>query len=117
MPVGFGSSIGDFITALELVSTVIDALRDSGDVNKDKRELLRQLYALETALLQVKRLDVKADGAHSGEVAALKRVATQCQNTIDLFWQKHQPYERALRSNGTSSLRDKWFKVKWSLYH
>jgi len=31
MSVGFGFSAGDVIAALQLVSTVIDALRESGD--------------------------------------------------------------------------------------
>ena len=51
MSVGFGFSVGDFIAALELVSTVIDALRQSGEASVEYRELLRQLYGLETALL------------------------------------------------------------------
>ena len=115
MSVGFRFTVGDFIAALELVSTVIDALRESGEASKDCRELLRQLYALETALLQVKRPEV--DDAHLGQVTALKQVATQCQSSIDDFWKKFQVYELSLRSNHTDGLRDKWLKVKWSLYH
>ena len=47
MSAGFGFSIGDFLAALELVSTVIDALRDSGQAGNVYRELLHQLYSLE----------------------------------------------------------------------
>lgn len=40
MPVGFGFSAGDFIAAIQLVSTVIDALRDSGDSSTEYRALI-----------------------------------------------------------------------------
>jgi hypothetical protein len=54
MSVGFGFSVGDFIAAIELVGTVIDALRSSGSAATEYRELVGQLLSLETALLQVK---------------------------------------------------------------
>jgi hypothetical protein len=43
MSVGFGFSARDFIAAIELVATVMDALRDSGDSSSEYRELVRQL--------------------------------------------------------------------------
>jgi hypothetical protein len=114
MSVGFGFSAGDFIAAIELVATVIDALRDSGDSSSEYRELVRQLYTLETALLQVKRLDI--DESQRAEVIALRQAAAQCQRTIDDFWKKIQKYQPCLRAGGsTSKLRDEWVKVKWAL--
>ena len=58
MSVGFGFSVGDFISALHLVGTVIDALRDSGGAGPEFRELIRELYTLESVLLRVKRLEL-----------------------------------------------------------
>jgi len=80
----FGFSVGDFITTLELVATVIDALRDSGDASSQNREILRELHSLETALIHVKRLDV-ADELKA-EVIALRQAACQCQKTTEDFW-------------------------------
>lgn len=57
MSVGFGFSVGDFITAIKLAGTVIDALQSSGSAVKEYRELISQLVSLESALLQVKRLE------------------------------------------------------------
>jgi hypothetical protein len=51
MSVGFGFSAGDFITAIELVGTVVDALRPSGNAGAEYRELLFQLLGLESALI------------------------------------------------------------------
>ena len=76
MSVGFGFSVGDFLAALELVSTVIDALRDNGEVANEHRELLRQLYSFETALIHVKRLD--SDDYEHAELLALRQAAAQC---------------------------------------
>jgi hypothetical protein len=83
MPVGFGFSAGDFIAALELVGTVIDALRDSGSASAEYRELLRVLYSLETVLIQVKRLEVHE--SQRAELVAPRKAAAQCQQTIDDF--------------------------------
>ncbi|KAH8792572.1 hypothetical protein BGZ57DRAFT_922092 [Hyaloscypha finlandica] len=47
----FGFSAGDFITALEIVATVIDALRDTGKAATQYRGVLKQLHSLQTALV------------------------------------------------------------------
>jgi len=114
MPVAFGFSVGDFIAAIELVATVIDALRDSGEASSEYREVIRQLYSLETALLQVKRLEVPP--AQNSELVSLKQAAAQCQFTIDNFWKKAQKYQPHLRTGGSSSrLKDGWMKIKWAV--
>jgi Fungal N-terminal domain of STAND proteins len=113
MPVPYGFSVGDFIAALELVSTVIDALRSSNQVRDEYSELMRQLYGLETALLHLNRLSI--DDAPVSEVLALRQMATQCQGTIDKFRKKVQKYDPALRLEGADSLKAKWKRVKWSL--
>ena len=94
MPVGFGFSAGDFISALELVAIVVDAVRDSGNACAEYRELVRQLFSLETALLQVNRLDF--DDTQYAEYIALRQAASQCQLTIDAFWKKAQKYHGPL---------------------
>jgi hypothetical protein len=114
MPVSFGFSAGDFIAAIELVATVIDALRASGDAGSEYREIVRQLYSLETALLRVKRLEV--DPAQNSELVSLQQAAAQCQGTIDNFWKQVQKYQPHLRAGGSSSkLKDGWMKIKWAL--
>lgn len=114
MSVGFGFSTGDFIAAIELVATVIDALRDSGDSTSEYCELVRQLYALETALIQVKRLDL--DESQYAEVIALRQAGAQCQRTIDDFWKKIQCYQPCLRAGGSNSrIKDGWMRIKWAM--
>ena len=113
MSVGFGFSVGDFVAAIELVGTVIDSLREAGSSSAQYRELIGELYTLETALLRVKRLDV--EDVQSSELVSLQQAAAQCQRTIDNFWQKIAKYQRHLRVGGSGSrLKDSWMRVKWA---
>jgi hypothetical protein len=114
MSVGFGFSAGDFISAVQLVGTVIDALRDSGDSSTEYRSLIAQLHTLESALLRVKRLEL--DDSQYAEVIALRQAAAQCQRTIDAFWEKIKKYQPSLRTEGSGSrVRDGWRKIKWAV--
>jgi hypothetical protein len=58
MAAGFRFSAGDFISALPLVATVIDALRESGESSSEYRDLVTRLHTLESALLRVKILEI-----------------------------------------------------------
>lgn len=110
MAASFGFSTGDFIATMELVATVIDALRESRGAGSEYREIVRQLYSLETALIRVKRLEV--DLAQNAELIALRQAAAHCQLTIDNFWKKVQKYQPHLRAGGSSSrLKDSWMKI------
>ncbi|EUC46322.1 hypothetical protein COCMIDRAFT_67724, partial [Bipolaris oryzae ATCC 44560] len=114
MSVGFGFSVGDFLAALKLVGTVIDALRETSHASSSFRSLLNELYALESVLLRVKRLDLE-DRHNVGELA-LRQAASQCQRTIDAFWKDIQKYQPHLQQNGTNSrIKDGWAKVKWAV--
>jgi hypothetical protein len=113
MSVGFGFSVGDFIAAIELVTTVIDALQASGTARDEYRELVSQLRSLETALLRVKRLDGEEQ---YDEVIALRQAASQCQRTIEEFWTKASKQHPGLRGCGSRSrLKDGWMRVKWAV--
>ncbi|KAF7505449.1 hypothetical protein GJ744_000776 [Endocarpon pusillum] len=114
MPVGFGFSAGDFIAALKLVGTVIDALRDGGEAGLAYRELVRELYSLETALLHVKRLD--GEEIPQAEVISLRQVAAQCQSTIDDFWEKVQKYQPHLGpTHSLTPIKSGWMKIRWAV--
>ena len=114
MSVGFGFSAGDFLAALNLVSTVVDALRDSGESSTEYREIISQLFSLETALISVKRIEL--DDAQQAERIALMQAVSQCQRTIDAFWDKIKKYQPSLRAGGTGSrVKDGWRKVRWAL--
>ncbi|KAE9377316.1 hypothetical protein N431DRAFT_436561 [Stipitochalara longipes BDJ] len=114
MSFSFSFSPSDFLGAIELVGVVVDALRSSGNASVEYRELVCQLLSLESALIQVKRLEVGEE--MYGEVIALRQAAAQCQRTIDAFWEKVGKYQPALAgSRSSSKLKDGWMKIKWAL--
>lgn len=114
MPVGFGFSIGDFIAAIKLVGTVIDALGASSKSSSELQEVLRQLHSLKIALREVEQLELD-DSLHA-EVLALKQSAAQCQLTISDFFYKIASYQPLLLgTNGADNLQGKWRKIKWAL--
>jgi hypothetical protein len=99
-----GFSAGGFIASLELIGTVINALRESG-------ELINQLYSPKAALLQVKQLELGEE--QRSEYIALRQSASQCQRMIDSFWKKIQKYPMHLKTGGsTSKMKDSWMKVR-----
>jgi uncharacterized NAD(P)/FAD-binding protein YdhS len=114
MSVGFGFSASDFISALELVATVVDALRECGESSAEFRAIVDQLHTLQTVLESVNRLEV--DDAQHAEVTVLRQAAAQCQRAIDAFWENIKKYQPSLRIGGSGSrAKDGWMKIKWAL--
>ncbi|KAF7191184.1 Multistep phosphorelay regulator 1 [Pseudocercospora fuligena] len=111
----FGFSVGDFIAALELVGTVVASLRESGGAKSQFRELLQELYTLETALLKVKQLDFEEE--QRAEFIALTQAACRCQVTITEFWKRTKKWQKHLGPGGESStFPAAWMKVRWALF-
>ncbi|KAH7069095.1 hypothetical protein BKA63DRAFT_520631 [Paraphoma chrysanthemicola] len=114
MVVGFGFSVGDFIATLNLVATIIDALRSASHSASVFRDLLNELLNLERALIQVKHIEL--DDSQRFEQIALYQAASQCQRSIDGFWNKIQEYQPHFsRTATTSSVKDAWMKIKWTM--
>ncbi|OBT73749.1 hypothetical protein VF21_07171 [Pseudogymnoascus sp. 05NY08] len=91
MATALGLIGGDFTAAVELVTTVVNALGENSEAR------------LHTGDLQHR------------ELVGLRQAAAQCQQTIDSFWQKIQKYQPHLQSNGSGlRLKDEWMKIKWA---
>jgi len=111
---GFGFSVGDFISGLELIRQLIKALEDSSGSSKEYRDLIRELYSLERALLEVKHLNV--DDSLQPQKNAVIQAAVQCQETISVFLSQIAKYQPSLRTGGSGgSWRDRLRKIQWAL--
>ena len=110
----FGFSVGDFIAGINLIRQLINALEDSAGSTSEYRELIKELYSLERALIEVKHLELSK--SQCNQQIALRQAASQCQETIDGFLQTIRKYQPAL-SNGTSksSFQDGLRKIQWAL--
>lgn len=111
----FGFSVSDFVSGVNLVRDLIKALEDSAGSSAEYRDLIKELYSLERALLEVKHLDL--DESQHSQGIALQQAAIQCQQAIDVFLQKIRKFQPALRTGGSKSwCRDGFRKVEWALY-
>ncbi|KAF2635970.1 hypothetical protein P280DRAFT_553318 [Massarina eburnea CBS 473.64] len=113
----FGFSTGDFIAALNLIQGAIDAISSSHGSSAQYRSLLRELYALESALLRVKSLEL--DASLDSEKRALEQAASLCQRDIDEFLTRIREYQPHLRAGGSgdgmgAKAKDAWMKIKWA---
>lgn len=113
MSAGFGFSVGDFITGIQLVRDVITSLQASGGPSSEYQALAMELFSLEPALLEVKALKSLDD--QPKKLKALKWAASRCQHTIDRFMTKIQKFQSSLTTQGSGSRwRDGLRKIQWA---
>jgi predicted HicB family RNase H-like nuclease len=114
MAVPFGFSVGDFIAGINLVKDVIKALQDSRGSSKEYLELIAELRSLETALFEVKTLDLRIE--QRAKRAALREASKQCQTSIDNFLKDLMKYSTNLRLGGSlCAWKDAYRKIQWKL--
>jgi hypothetical protein len=114
MSAGFGFSVGDFIAGINLVRELIDALDDAAGASAEYRCIVRELFNLESALIEVKHLSLHE--SQKSQKIAVEQAAFQCQETIDQFLKNTAKYRSAL---GWDSAIPKWRsnlrKMQWAL--
>ena len=111
MPITFGS-VGDIISTVLLIKALVKALDDSQGSGSEYCELIRELWSLEVALLEVENLSHTHPTVSS--VNTLRQAALQCRPGIDDFLKKIQKYHTSLRTQGSGNvIRDVWWKVQW----
>ncbi|KAH7086801.1 hypothetical protein FB567DRAFT_51569 [Paraphoma chrysanthemicola] len=104
MPVTFGS-VGDLIAVCLLVKDCVEALSDSNGSSAEYKAVVRELYILEKALLEIGVLSQTQ--ATTPELVALFTSADatvdQCRKLLESFKAKIQPYDKQLGSQSTSN--------------
>jgi hypothetical protein len=114
MTVPFGFSVGDFVAGIGFVRDVINALQTSSTSVTRYQGLIKELFILERALLEVKAL--KFDDRSSSQLDALRFAAAQCQGTIDSLLNKVKKYQPSLTAKGSGAKwKDILRKVQWVL--
>jgi hypothetical protein len=118
MPVPFGFSVGDCISVCILIKDTIYALDSCRGSSAEYQEVIRELWALDRALLEVVNLAQSFDT--TAELNALshtaRRMAEQCKSCIEGFLDRIEEYEGTLGKGGSGNkLRDVKGKVCWAL--
>ena len=116
-PVG---SLGDVIALSLLVNDLVTALDDTRGSATEYQEVMRELWALDRALLEVEQLSINCGQAI--QINALrqtsKQIALQCRESIDAFLTRIKRYQASLREGGSSNvIKDIYWKLHWKVSH
>jgi hypothetical protein len=117
MPITFGS-VGDIISVCLIVKDLVDALNKSRGSSAEHGEIIRELWVLDRALLEVEVLS----RTHSTtvELVALCETARQtvekCRLTVQAFSQRINKYGVSLGNGGSGNImKDAAMKIGWQL--
>lgn len=117
MPITFGS-VGDIITLSILIKDLIKCLDGSCGSSAEYLAVVRELWSLDHALLEVEVLFRSFD--QSAPLNALKATANQCaeecRQCITVFSEHMKRYKDNLREGGSGNFfKDARTKVTWHL--
>ena len=117
MPIGVGS-VGDIISLCLLAKDLVEALNNSRGAAAEYQEIVREIWGLERALLQIDLLSRTCNG--SSELNALyetaHRSAEDCRVCIAAFLAKIKKYNKSLKKGGSSSIFcDAPRKIQWQV--
>lgn len=115
MNITFGS-VGDIISVCILIKDLIDALNDSRGSSAEYHELIRELWSLDRALLQVD-LFCRTQG-QSEELFqicdAARQTVKHCQDSLQDLFKKMKKYNSSLKERGSGKMmKDVAMKVRW----
>ena len=117
MPVTFGS-VGDIISLSLLIKDLVKSLDDSRGSSAEYQAVIRQLWSLDRALLEVEALCRSCEQTVqlSALSATANECAEQCRKCITNFHEQVKKFGRSLQPGGSGSLvRDTAMKFRWQV--
>jgi hypothetical protein len=112
MAAPFGFSFGDSVAAIQLVSDLVAALKESTGAVAQYRDLMTELHSLELALMSVGKCELAPS---SKEYRAMVQAVGDCRQCITTFLEHNAKYQPL--TAGHLAKRDQILKIKWSLCH
>lgn len=115
MSVTFGS-VGDIISVSLLVKDLLIALNDCRGSSAEYQAVVRELYILDTALLQVEqhsRFSATTPELHALYETA-KQTVTKCRDSVADFTARIKKFDRSLAVGGSgNAFKDATRKIQW----
>ena len=117
MPITFGS-VGDIIAVGLLIKDLIKCLDDSHGSFGEYQAVIRELWSLEHALLEVELLFLS--NQVSGELNALQetvlRIAERCDICIRSYSERIKKYKGSLQAESSGNfVKNAAHKVRWNV--
>jgi hypothetical protein len=115
MPITFGS-VGDIISICLIVKDLVDTLNKSRASSAEYSEVIRELWILDRALLEVELLSRTLSA--TVELNALCETARQtvekCRLTVEAFSRRIEKYGTSLGEAGSGNImKDAALKLRW----
>lgn len=114
----FGFSVGDFIAAIRITRTAINALKDAGGATDDFQALLLELQSLQTVLEALLNLPATSSTSQN-HYNAVRGMACQAQVPLQSFVVKMQAefgqMDRSQSSPSSSRWKSPHQQIKWAL--
>jgi hypothetical protein len=114
MPVGFGFSIGDVISGLQLLRNSIEAVNNVNGSSADYESLIVELESLNKALAAASELTSEHLVNQEQQQKAIDSAVKACQKCVDDFLIRIAQYQKHLK-RGNNGWRSCYMKVKWAL--
>ena len=116
MPITFGS-VGDIISVSLLIKDLVKCLDESRGSSAEYRAVIRELWSLDQALLEVEVLlrSCKQSVELSGVCETTSRCVEQCRKIIVDFRDRTKRYQQALRGGTGNLVRDTTAKIRWHI--
>ncbi|CZR67156.1 uncharacterized protein PAC_17055 [Phialocephala subalpina] len=110
----FGFSVGDFITAADLIAQVVSALREAGGSASQYQHITNKLGFLDRSLRDVNRLE-PAEGLEA-TLEAIKTTALSCQLPLLEYLKNIRKYDKSLGPGQSFGvMKDVFLKMKWQV--
>ena len=117
MPITFGS-VGDIISLSLLIKDLVKCLDESRGSSKEYQAVIRELWSLDHALLEVELLlrSCTQTVELSDLCKSANRCAEQCRDCVEDFRDKIKKYQRALQGGSTRNMvRETTAKIRWHI--
>jgi hypothetical protein len=117
MPITFGS-VGDIISVCLIVKDLVDALDKSRGAAAEYQDIIRELWILDRALIQVSKLSNPSGGSIElhAVCATLRQAVDNCRLSLDSFLQEMYKYVRCLGARGSgNAILDTTRRLQWKL--
>jgi hypothetical protein len=114
MPVGFGFSIGDVISGLQLLRNSIEAVNNVNGSSADYASLIAELESLNTALEAASEFTSEHLVDQERQQRAINSAIKACQKCMDDFLVRIAQYQKHLK-RGNGGWRSCYMKIRWAL--
>jgi hypothetical protein len=117
MSITFGA-VGDIISVCLIVKDLVAALDASRGSAAEYRDVIRELWGLDRALLEVDLLSRTCDSSIELNAlhATVKKSATDCRRCVEEFSKNIKKYEADLGNGGSKNfLRGTKAKIRWQV--